>query len=74
MLDLQRAFESFSPEIEVNMPSVDTDFITRFLQPYFRHMTHEQLAAQLAAIMAGESERQGQALRGGRQPDLSQHP
>lgn len=60
MLDLHRAFENFSPEIDVNMPSVDSDFITRFLQPYFQSMTREQLAAQLAAVIACERERQEQ--------------
>lgn len=62
MLDLQRAFENFSPDIDVSMPSVDSDFITRFLQPYFQHMTREQLAAQLTEIML--SERQSRVPRG----------
>lgn len=63
MWDLQRAFEDFPLEIDLGEPAIDSEFITDFLQPYFRNMTREQLAAQLAEIIAGEHVRQKSPLR-----------
>lgn len=63
MLDLQWAFENFSPDIDASEPSVDCDFITDFLQPYFQHMEREQLVAALAEVIAIEEFRHQPASR-----------
>lgn len=46
MFDLRRALKSYPPGIDLSRPSVDSDFITRFLQPCLRHVTRDELAAQ----------------------------
>ena len=57
MLDLQTAFENFSPDLDLMEPSIDTDFITNFLLPYFHGLPREQLEAKLAEIISLEKER-----------------
>jgi hypothetical protein len=63
MLDLQLAFRNFSPDIDIVEPSVDSDFITDFLCPYFQDLPREQLAAKVAEIIAFEQARQIFAMR-----------
>ena len=63
MLDLLTAFEDFAPEMEVKEPSIDREFITDFLLPYFHDLPREQLAAKVAEIISMEQVRQASALR-----------
>ena len=63
MLDLQLAFHNFSPDIDITEPSVDSDFITDFLCPYFQDLPREQLAAKMVEIIAFEQARQAFARR-----------
>lgn len=63
MLDLHSAFNDFMPEIELAEPSVDRDFITNFLLPYFRHLPRETLEAELAAIISREQDLVAKELR-----------
>lgn len=63
MLDLQLAFRNFSPDIEISEPSVDSDFITDFLRPYFQDLPREQLAAKVAEVIAIEQSRQAFTAR-----------
>jgi hypothetical protein len=63
MLDLQLAFRNFSPDIEISEPSVDSEFITDFLCPYFQNLPREQLAAKVAEVIAVEQARQALAAR-----------
>ena len=63
MLDLHSAFEDFSPDIDLLEPSIDSAFITNFLQPYFRDMPREQLEAKLAEIISLEQDRTAAAFR-----------
>jgi hypothetical protein len=57
MLDLQSAFADFASDIEANEPSIDRDFITAFLLPYFSNLPREQLAAMLEEIIALEQDK-----------------
>ena len=41
MLDLDFAFEDFVPDIELADSSIDADFITSFLMPYFKDLPRE---------------------------------
>ena len=41
MLDLQMAFDDFWPELDVKEPTIDSDFITNFLLPYFSDLPRE---------------------------------
>lgn len=63
MLDLHSAFQNFSADIELLEPSIDSDFITNFLQPYFHDMPREQLEAKLAEIISLERDRTAAAFR-----------
>jgi hypothetical protein len=63
MLNLLTAFENFAPDIEVKEPSIDSDFITDFLLPYYRDLPREALAAKVAEIIAVEKSRRQTARR-----------
>ena len=63
MLKLFSTFDDFAPDIETKEPSIDSDFITDFLQPYFRELPREELAAKVAEIIALEQGRRSAALR-----------
>ena len=54
MFDLHSAFENFSADFDVKEPSIDSDFITNFLLPYFRGLPREELAAKVAEVIALE--------------------
>jgi hypothetical protein len=54
MFDLHSAFENFSADFDVKEPSIDRDFITNFLLPYFRGLPREELAAKVAEVIALE--------------------
>ena len=63
MLDLHSAFENFSPDVDLLEPSIDFDFITNFLLPYFHDMRREQLEAKLTEIISLERDRTAAAFR-----------
>lgn len=54
MFDLHSAFESLQLDNDILESSIDPDFITRFLLPYFQDLPREQLEAKLAEIIALE--------------------
>lgn len=54
MLNLHSAFKDFPPDIDLKEPSIDRDFITAFLLPYFGNLPREELAAKLEEIIATE--------------------
>lgn len=66
MLDLMTAFEDFCPELDVQEPLVDGDFITNFLQPYFNELPRELLAAKVAEVIAQGLHDRHEALVGHR--------
>ena len=63
MLDLLSAFDDFAPELEAKEPSIDSEFITDFLLPYFHGLPREALAAKVAEVIALEQSRQHPGLR-----------
>jgi hypothetical protein len=63
MLDLLSAFDDFAPDLEERDSSVDSDFITDFLQPYFHDLPREALAAKVAEVIAVEQCRRNSMLR-----------
>ena len=63
MFDLHSAFESLQLDNDILESSIDPDFITRFLLPYFQDMPREQLEAKLAEIVALEKVRAAAAFR-----------
>lgn len=54
MLNLHSAFENFPLDVDLKEPSIDRDFITAFLLPYFGNLPREELAAKLEEIIATE--------------------
>jgi len=62
MLSLHAAFDDFSPEIDAKELSVDGDFITDFLMPYFHDLPREELAAKVAEVILFEQSKHSAAL------------